>query len=171
MTTKKTLRLLKKMGDLVQQLTNIKEALGKSEFFEDLLSWDVVNIYYNCKIENGFILVPVESFGYLASGQNYRIIETGDEIKVAGKRSGDGSGKKTIYMAHCGCAISIPKFDKLSTAKSCNLCSVAFQNIIICYRSSKNNRFSVKTFSIVARQLEFIPNPTIIIFHCCIPLL
>lgn len=53
MTTKKTLRLLKKMGGLMQQLTNIKETLGKGEFFEDLSSWDVVNIYYNCKIENG----------------------------------------------------------------------------------------------------------------------
>lgn len=59
----------------------------------------IARIHNNCKIENGFILVPVESFGYLASGQNYRIIETGDEIKVTGKRSGDGSGKKTIYIA------------------------------------------------------------------------
>ena len=53
MTTNKTLRLLKKMGDLMQQLTNIKETLGKSEFFEDLSSWGVVGIYYNCKIKNG----------------------------------------------------------------------------------------------------------------------
>lgn len=53
MTTNKTLRLLKKMGDLMQQLANIKETLDKSEFFEDLLSWDVVGIYYNCKIKNG----------------------------------------------------------------------------------------------------------------------
>lgn len=53
MTTKKTLRLLKKMGDLMQQLANIKETLGKSEFFEELSSWGVVCIYYNCKIENG----------------------------------------------------------------------------------------------------------------------
>lgn len=59
----------------------------------------IARIHNNCEIENGFILVPVESFGYLASGQNYRIIETGDEIKVTGKRSGDGSGKKTIYIA------------------------------------------------------------------------
>ena len=53
MTTNKILRLLKKMGDLMQQLTNIKETLEKSEIFEDLLSWDVVDIYYNCKIKNG----------------------------------------------------------------------------------------------------------------------
>lgn len=53
MTTKKTLRLLKKMGDLMQQLANIKETLGKSEFFKELSSWGVVCIYYNCKIENG----------------------------------------------------------------------------------------------------------------------
>ncbi len=53
MTTNKTFRLLKKMGDLMKQLENIKETLGKSEFFEELSSWDVVGIYYNCKIENG----------------------------------------------------------------------------------------------------------------------
>lgn len=34
MTTKKTLRLLKKMGGLMQQLTNIKETLGKGEFLK-----------------------------------------------------------------------------------------------------------------------------------------
>ena len=59
----------------------------------------VARIHANCKVENGFILISIEDFGYLASGQNYRIVETGDEIKVTGKRSGDGSGKKTIYIA------------------------------------------------------------------------
>lgn len=59
----------------------------------------IARIHSNCEIKNGFILVPVESFGYLASGQNYQIIDTGDQIKVTGKRSGDGSGKKTIYIA------------------------------------------------------------------------
>ena len=53
MTTNKTLRSLKKMGDLTQQLASIKETLNKSELFEDLSSWDVVGIYYNCKIKNG----------------------------------------------------------------------------------------------------------------------
>jgi hypothetical protein len=53
MTANKTLRLLKKMGDLMRQLANIKETLGKSEFFEDLSEWGVVGIYYNCKIKNG----------------------------------------------------------------------------------------------------------------------
>lgn len=53
MTTNKTLRLLKKMGNLMNQLTFIKEKLQENEFFEDLLSWGVVDIYYNCKIKDG----------------------------------------------------------------------------------------------------------------------
>ena len=53
MTTKKTLRLLKKMGEFMKQLKNTEEILEKSEFFEGLSSWSVVEIYYNCKIENG----------------------------------------------------------------------------------------------------------------------
>ena len=59
----------------------------------------IASVHEICKIENGFILITVEQLGYLASGQNYRIIETGDEIKVTGKKSGVGSGKKTIYIA------------------------------------------------------------------------
>lgn len=53
MTTKRILQLIKKLGDLMQQMENIRETLSKSEFFEDLSSWGVVGIYYNCKIENG----------------------------------------------------------------------------------------------------------------------
>lgn len=58
----------------------------------------LARIHANCKIESGFVLVTIPEFINLAAGRAYRIIETGDEIKVTAKRSGDGSGKKTIYI-------------------------------------------------------------------------
>lgn len=58
----------------------------------------LARIHANCKIENGLVLVTIPEFGNLSANHAYRIIETGDEVKVTAKRSGDGSGKKTIYI-------------------------------------------------------------------------
>lgn len=55
MTTKKTLRLIKKLGDSIEQMKNIQNALNESYFFEELMSWDVIGIYYNCKIVDGWL--------------------------------------------------------------------------------------------------------------------
>ena len=47
------MRLIKKLGDLTQQMMNIRETLNESGFFKDLSSWGVNGIYYNCKIKDG----------------------------------------------------------------------------------------------------------------------
>lgn len=55
MATKRTLQRIKKLGDLTMQIVDIKRKLDKIDFFEDLDSWDVTGIYYNCKIKNGVL--------------------------------------------------------------------------------------------------------------------
>lgn len=59
----------------------------------------IAKIHANCEVtENGWIRVTVELLRNLAAGNSYEVIETGDRIEVEAKRSGDGSGKKTIYV-------------------------------------------------------------------------
>lgn len=58
----------------------------------------IARIHANCKVEDGFILVTIPEASNFSAGRAYRITDTGDEIKVDAKRSGDGSGKKTIYI-------------------------------------------------------------------------
>lgn len=47
--------------------------------------------------EQGYIVTPVELATNFATGNKY-VVE-GNRIEVTAKRSGDGSGKKTIYIA------------------------------------------------------------------------
>ena len=60
MTAKQTLKAIKKMGELIEELCSLKEKLRNEDFFCDI-EWDVLSIYRNCKIEDG---VLYDSEGY-----------------------------------------------------------------------------------------------------------
>ncbi len=54
MTAKQTLKAIKKMGELIEELCSFKEKLRNEDFFCDI-EWCVLGIYRNCKIEDGVL--------------------------------------------------------------------------------------------------------------------
>ena len=55
MTSKQTLRAIKKMAKLYQKIIALREKMNKSYFFEDLLGWNCDEIYHNCTIKDGIL--------------------------------------------------------------------------------------------------------------------
>lgn len=54
MRAKQTLKAIKKMGELIEKLCLLKEKVREEDFFFGM-EWGVVDIYRNCKIEDGVL--------------------------------------------------------------------------------------------------------------------
>lgn len=53
MTPKQTLNKIKQLAKISKKLNTLKEKLSETEFFEDLLLWDIGGVFSNCEIKNG----------------------------------------------------------------------------------------------------------------------